>query len=165
MNIRIATRKSALALWQAEHVRSRLQEAHPGLAVELVTMSTKGDRVLDSPLAKIGGKGLFLKELEEAMLRGDAHMAVHSLKDVPTVMPEALPLVAITERDNTVWRSDVERSTRQYRARWRSRRSIRSAWATWRCSPRSFAPAAASRSSRWMAGPIWSNRPCAPMWR
>ena len=97
---RIATRKSPLALWQAEHVRSRLQEAHPGLAVELVTMSTKGDRVLDSPLAKIGGKGLFVKELEQGLLAGDADIAVHSMKDVPVEFPDGLGIGAILERED-----------------------------------------------------------------
>ena len=98
--LRIATRKSPLALWQAEHVRSRLQEAHPGLVVELVTMTTKGDRVLDSPLAKIGGKGLFVKELEQGMLAGDADIAVHSMKDVPVEFPEGLGIGTILERED-----------------------------------------------------------------
>ena len=98
--LRIATRKSHLALWQAEHVRSRLQEAHPGLVVELVTMTTKGDRVLDSPLAKIGGKGLFVKELEQGMLAGDADIAVHSMKDVPVEFPEGLGIGTILERED-----------------------------------------------------------------
>ena len=96
----IATRESKLAMWQSEHIKAVLEEQNPGLSVELLPMKSQGDKILDVPLAKIGGKGLFLKELEEAMLRGDAHMAVHSLKDVPTVMPEALPLVAITERED-----------------------------------------------------------------
>jgi hydroxymethylbilane synthase len=97
---RIATRKSPLALWQAEHVRERLRAAHPGLEVELVTMSTKGDRVLDSPLAKIGGKGLFVKELEQGMLAGDADIAVHSMKDVPVEFPGGLGIGAILERED-----------------------------------------------------------------
>jgi hydroxymethylbilane synthase len=97
---RIATRKSPLALWQAEHVRERLRAAHPGLEVELVTMSTRGDRVLDSPLAKIGGKGLFVKELEQGMLAGDADIAVHSMKDVPVEFPEGLGIGAILERED-----------------------------------------------------------------
>ncbi|OQX75026.1 MAG: hydroxymethylbilane synthase [Campylobacteraceae bacterium 4484_4] len=96
----IATRGSRLALWQSEHIKARLEEAHPGLEVELVTMQTKGDKILDTPLAKIGGKGLFTKELEEAMLRGEAHIAVHSLKDVPTEFPEGLVLGAITKRED-----------------------------------------------------------------
>ena len=98
--IRIATRKSPLALWQAEDVKRRLQEAHPGLEVELVTMTTKGDKLLDSPLAKIGGKGLFVKELEAGMLAGDADIAVHSMKDVPVEFPEGLHLAVILEREN-----------------------------------------------------------------
>jgi hydroxymethylbilane synthase len=95
--LRIATRKSALALWQAEHVAALLRVAHPGLSVDLVPMSTRGDEILDQPLAAIGGKGLFLKELEVAMLEGRADLAVHSLKDVPSqleagfVMPAILP--------------------------------------------------------------------------
>jgi hydroxymethylbilane synthase len=98
--IRIATRKSPLALWQAEHVLARLQQLHPGLQVELVTMSTQGDRVLDSPLAKIGGKGLFVKELEQGMLAGRADIAVHSMKDVPAELPEGLEIGAILERED-----------------------------------------------------------------
>ncbi|WP_133000336.1 hydroxymethylbilane synthase [Luteimonas arsenica] len=91
--LRIATRKSPLALWQSEHVAALLRAAHPGLEVELVPMSTRGDEVLDRSLAAIGGKGLFLKELELAMLRGEADCAVHSLKDVPMEVdaPFALP--------------------------------------------------------------------------
>jgi len=96
--LRIATRKSPLALWQSEHVAARLRRAHPGLAVELVPMSTRGDEVLDRSLAAIGGKGLFLKELELAMLRGDADCAVHSLKDVPMDLDAPFALPAILER-------------------------------------------------------------------
>jgi hydroxymethylbilane synthase len=96
----IATRKSPLALWQAEHVRSRLLELHAGLQVELLTMSTQGDRILDSPLAKIGGKGLFVKELEQGMLEGRADIAVHSMKDVPAELPEGLCIGAILERED-----------------------------------------------------------------
>ena len=96
----IATRGSKLALWQSEHIKARLEELRPGLEVELKIIITSGDRIQDVSLSKIGGKGLFLKELEEAMLRGEAHMAVHSLKDVPTVMPEGLPLAAITQRED-----------------------------------------------------------------
>ncbi len=94
-SLRIATRKSLLALWQSEHVANRLRAAHPGLAVTLVPLSTHGDEVLDRSLAAIGGKGLFLKELELAMLRGDADCAVHSLKDVPMSLdgPFALPAI------------------------------------------------------------------------
>jgi hydroxymethylbilane synthase len=98
--LRIATRKSPLALWQAEHVRTRLQALHPGLAVELVTLSTQGDRVLDSPLAKIGGKGLFVKELEQGMLEGTADIAVHSMKDVPAELPVGLEIRVILERED-----------------------------------------------------------------
>ncbi|GAB3024658.1 hydroxymethylbilane synthase [Bowmanella dokdonensis] len=98
--IRIATRKSALAMWQAEYVQQALQQAHPGLAVELVPMTTQGDRILDTPLAKIGGKGLFIKELEVAMQEGRADIAVHSMKDVPVDFPEGFGLHAICEREN-----------------------------------------------------------------
>ncbi|MCJ0826135.1 hydroxymethylbilane synthase [Luteimonas sp. 50] len=96
--LRIATRKSPLALWQSEHVAAALRTAHPGLQVELVPMSTRGDEVLDRSLAAIGGKGLFLKELELAMQRGDADCAVHSLKDVPMDLEPGFALAAILER-------------------------------------------------------------------
>lgn len=96
--LRIATRKSPLALWQSEHVAERLRRAHPGLAVELVPMSTRGDEVLDRSLAAIGGKGLFLKELELAMQRGEADCAVHSLKDVPMALEPGFALPAILAR-------------------------------------------------------------------
>ncbi|MFP5431095.1 MAG: hydroxymethylbilane synthase [Gammaproteobacteria bacterium] len=98
--LRIATRKSPLALWQAEYVRTELQRLHPGLTVELVTFTTQGDKILDTPLAKIGGKGLFVKELEVALLDGRADIAVHSMKDVPMEFPEGLGLVAIGERED-----------------------------------------------------------------
>ncbi|KTF13802.1 hydroxymethylbilane synthase [Pseudoalteromonas sp. H105] len=98
--IRIATRKSALALWQAEFVKARLEHFHSDLSVELVPMSTQGDIILDTPLAKIGGKGLFVKELEQAMLDGRADIAVHSMKDVPVDFPEGLALHTICERED-----------------------------------------------------------------
>jgi len=98
--LRIATRKSPLALWQAEHVAARLAAAHPGLRVELLGMSTQGDKILDTPLAKIGGKGLFVKELEQGMLEGEADIAVHSMKDVPVELPAGLHLAAILERED-----------------------------------------------------------------
>lgn len=97
--LKIATRKSPLALWQAEYVRARLLDEHPGLEVELITMSTKGDKILDTPLAKIGGKGLFVKELEQGMMAGDADIAVHSMKDVPMDLPEGLELPVICKRE------------------------------------------------------------------
>jgi len=97
--LRIATRKSPLALWQAEHVKTRLMEAHNGLDVELVTFTTQGDKILDTPLAKIGGKGLFVKELEVAILEGKADIAAHSIKDVPMEFPEGLFLSTILERE------------------------------------------------------------------
>ncbi|MDQ7995690.1 MAG: hydroxymethylbilane synthase [Luteibacter sp.] len=96
--LRIATRKSALALWQAEHVASLLRQAHPGLVVELVPLSTRGDEILDRSLATIGGKGLFLKELEVAMQDGRADIAVHSLKDVPAELEPGFTLSAILPR-------------------------------------------------------------------
>jgi len=98
--IRIATRQSPLALWQAEHVASRLQQAFPGLKTELVKMVTRGDKILDAPLAKVGGKGLFVKELEQGMLEGRADIAVHSMKDVPVEFPEGLHLAVILERED-----------------------------------------------------------------
>lgn len=97
-NIRIATRESPLALWQAGHVRSELIRHHPGLAVELVAMTTQGDRLLHTPLAMVGGKGLFIKELENALLQRDADIAVHSMKDVTVDMPEGLALPVIMKR-------------------------------------------------------------------
>lgn len=98
--IRIATRTSPLALWQAEHVARRLQEIHPGLQIEMVGMVTRGDKILDSPLSKIGGKGLFVKELELGMLEGRADIAVHSMKDVPMEFPDGLHLPIIMERED-----------------------------------------------------------------
>ena len=98
--IRIATRKSPLAMWQAEHVQAALVAAHPGLQVELLGMTTRGDKILDTPLAKIGGKGLFVKELEVGMLEGTADIAVHSMKDVPVEFPEGLHLAVILERED-----------------------------------------------------------------
>jgi hydroxymethylbilane synthase len=99
--IRIATRKSPLALWQAEHVKHRLQETHSGLNVELIGMQTQGDRFLDAPLIEVGGKGLFIKELEQALLTGQADIAVHSMKDVTIDLPEELQLPVILEREDT----------------------------------------------------------------
>ncbi len=96
----IATRGSKLALWQSEHIKERLETAYSGLEVELKVMKTKGDIILDTSLAKIGGKGLFTKELEDAMLRGEAHIAVHSLKDVPTEFVDGLVLAVITKRED-----------------------------------------------------------------
>ena len=98
--LRIATRKSALALWQANHVQALLLEAHPDIEIELVKIVTQGDRILDRPLAEIGGKGLFLKELERAMLDGEADLAVHSMKDVPASMADGLVLEAVLPRAN-----------------------------------------------------------------
>ena len=98
--VRIATRKSPLALWQAEHVKQELLHHHPELQVELVAMSTRGDKLLDAPLAKVGGKGLFVKELELAMLEGRADIAVHSMKDVPMEFPQGLGLHVICERED-----------------------------------------------------------------
>ena len=96
----IATRESPLALWQAEYVRSALQAAHPGLTVELLGMTSRGDQLLDVPLAKVGGKGLFVKELETALLDGSADIAVHSMKDVPMAFPPGLGLGVICERED-----------------------------------------------------------------
>ncbi|PWC16533.1 hydroxymethylbilane synthase [Brenneria roseae subsp. roseae] len=98
--IRIATRQSPLALWQAQYVQQRLTHIHPELQVELVPMVTRGDIILDTPLAKVGGKGLFVKELELALLEDRADIAVHSMKDVPVEFPDGLGLVTICERDD-----------------------------------------------------------------
>ncbi|MCC6347102.1 MAG: hydroxymethylbilane synthase [Nitrospirales bacterium] len=96
----IGTRGSKLALWQAEWVRAELEKRNPGLAIELNEIKTTGDRILDVPLAKVGGKGLFVKEIEEALLNGGADLAVHSMKDVPTDLPEGLHLAVICERED-----------------------------------------------------------------
>lgn len=98
--LKIATRQSPLALWQAEHIRHRLQQLHSDLSIELVTFVTQGDKILDTPLAKIGGKGLFVKELEQALLDGRADIAVHSMKDVPMELPDGLTLAVICQRED-----------------------------------------------------------------
>ncbi|AFU99535.1 hydroxymethylbilane synthase [Simiduia agarivorans] len=98
--LRIATRTSALALWQANYVKDRLAALHPDLTVELVPLVSKGDKILDVPLAKVGGKGLFVKELETAMLDGEADIAVHSMKDVPMEFPAGLGLAVICQRED-----------------------------------------------------------------
>ena len=98
--VRIATRQSALALWQAEYVKAQLEHFHPNINVELLPMTTKGDIILDTPLAKVGGKGLFVKELEVAMLEDRADIAVHSMKDVPVDFPEGLGLEVICPRED-----------------------------------------------------------------
>ena len=98
--LRIATRRSRLALWQAEHVKQRLAAVHPGLAVELVPLSTRGDELLEVSLAKAGGKGLFVKELETALAEGRADIAVHSMKDVPAELPQGYALAAILARED-----------------------------------------------------------------
>ncbi|MDJ0878059.1 MAG: hydroxymethylbilane synthase [Halieaceae bacterium] len=98
--LRIATRESQLALWQAEYVKAELESAHPGLTVELVPMTSRGDQLLDAPLAKVGGKGLFVKELEAALLEGRADIAVHSMKDVPMEFPDGLGLGVICPRED-----------------------------------------------------------------
>ncbi len=100
LTLRIATRKSALALWQAEYVKARLEGLHSHITVELVPMVSRGDKILDVPLAKVGGKGLFVKELEHALLNHEADIAVHSMKDVPMEFPEGLGLSVICERED-----------------------------------------------------------------
>lgn len=98
--VRIATRKSPLALWQAEYVARCLEEAEPGLETELVKLTTKGDKILDQALSRVGGKDLFVKEIEQALLDGSAEVAVHSLKDMPTQLPEGLAITAYPERED-----------------------------------------------------------------
>ncbi|MCG6943613.1 MAG: hydroxymethylbilane synthase [Thiohalocapsa sp.] len=98
--LKIATRKSPLAMWQAEHAAAILSRLHPDLEVEIVGMTTRGDKILDAPLAKVGGKGLFVKELEQGMLEGTADIAVHSMKDVPVDFPEGLHLAVIMDRED-----------------------------------------------------------------
>ena len=99
-HIRIATRRSPLALWQAEHVSAELQRLDPSVTTELVKIVTKGDKILDVPLAQVGGKGLFTKEIDEALLDGRADIAVHSMKDVPTVLPEGTSIRAHPKRED-----------------------------------------------------------------
>tara|TARA_R110001592_G_scaffold86031_1_gene254016 strand:- start:23212 stop:24153 length:942 start_codon:yes stop_codon:yes gene_type:complete len=99
-NLTIASRESALALWQSEHIKARLEALYPDLKITINGMTTQGDKILDVPLAKIGGKGLFVKELENAMIEGQADIAVHSMKDVPMEFPEGLELAVICEREN-----------------------------------------------------------------
>ncbi len=99
-HLRIGTRASQLALWQANWVKAELEQRYAGLSVELVKIKTLGDKILDVPLAQVGGKGLFVKEIEEAMLRGEIDLAVHSMKDVPTEFPEGLGLVVTTKRED-----------------------------------------------------------------
>jgi hydroxymethylbilane synthase len=98
--LRIATRKSPLALWQAEYVKAKLESFHPHLKVELLPLTSRGDKILDVPLAKVGGKGLFVKELEQALLAGEADIAVHSMKDVPMEFPQGLGLTTICPRED-----------------------------------------------------------------
>jgi hydroxymethylbilane synthase len=98
--IRIGTRGSALALWQAEWVKSEVEKRYPGMTVTLTKIKTTGDKILDVPLAKVGGKGLFVKEIEEAMLANEIDIAVHSMKDVPTFFPDGLHLACITKRED-----------------------------------------------------------------
>jgi hydroxymethylbilane synthase len=98
--VRIATRKSPLAMWQAEHVAAELKKVHPGIQIEFLGMTTQGDKVLDTPLAKIGGKGLFIKELEQGLLANEADIAVHSMKDVPVELPQGLHLPVIMSRED-----------------------------------------------------------------
>ncbi len=98
--LRIGTRASQLALWQANWIKSELERVYPGIQIELVKIKTMGDKILDVPLAQVGGKGLFVKEIEEAMLRGEIDLAVHSMKDVPTEFPDGLGLVVTTKRED-----------------------------------------------------------------
>ncbi|MBI5756017.1 MAG: hydroxymethylbilane synthase [Nitrospirae bacterium] len=98
--IRIGSRGSKLALWQAEHVKSELEKRNPGLSISIKKIKTTGDKVIDAPLAKIGGKGLFVKEIEDALLKNEIDIAVHSMKDVPTILPEGLCIGAITKRED-----------------------------------------------------------------
>ena len=97
--LRIGTRASLLAVTQSTWVKTQIEQAHPGVQVELVKISTKGDRILDVPLAKVGGKGLFVKEIEDALLAGEVDLAVHSMKDVPTELPEGLHIGIIPHRE------------------------------------------------------------------
>ncbi len=136
LSIVIATRESRLALWQAEHVKALLQAR--GHTVELLGMTTKGDQILDRTLSKVGGKGLFVKELEVALEEGRAHIAVHSLKDVPMDMPEGFSLACVMEREDPVMPSC---------------RPATSTWLNCRRAPWWALPACAAKCG---------CRPCAP---
>ena len=128
--LRIATRKSALALWQAEYVKARLEAIHPGLNVSLVPMVSRGDKLLDSPLAKIGGKGLFVKELEAALTANEADLAVHSMKDVPMQFPEGLGLYVICAMP--LFRTTSSRLTLCRRAAWLAHPACAVRHSSWR---------------------------------
>src|ERR1035437_1462215 len=114
----IASRESALAMWQAEHIRDRLRALYPQTEVSILGMTTQGDQILDVSLSKIGGKGLFVKELETALEDGRADFAVHSLKDVPMHLPEGFVLAAIGEREDPHDRSEERRVGKECRSRW-----------------------------------------------
>ena len=146
--LRIGTRGSALALWQAHWVKDRLQRDHPGLAIDLQIIKTTGDRILDSPLSTIGDKGLFTREIEQALLRGDIDLAVHSLKDLPTELPAGLALGAVTEREDV--RDVLIPHPRSPTARWPS-------CLPGRCS-RPAASAAAPSCSPW--GEVFPSPTC-----
>lgn len=148
-NLVIATRGSQLALWQAEHVKACLESLEPGLNISLRVIKTRGDIILDVPLSKVGGKGLFVKEIEEALLDGSADLAVHSIKDVPMVLPEGLVLGCVPQREICV---DCLLSNR---------------YASLDELPRgpAWAPAAcAARPSCSICVPTWRSFPCAAMW-
>lgn len=100
MKIKIGSRGSKLALWQSEYISAEIRKHNPGVEVEIIKIKTKGDKILDAPLSKVGGKGLFVKEIEEAVLSGDAHLAVHSMKDMPTEIPEGLAIVSTPVRED-----------------------------------------------------------------
>jgi hydroxymethylbilane synthase len=144
----IATRESRLALWQAEHVRDRLQQ-ELGLPTELLGMTTRGDQILDRSLSKVGGKGLFVKELEVAMEAGQAQMAVHSLKDVPMELPEGFALVAI-------WSARIRATP--------SSRTAMPAWPSCRRAPAWAPPACAAWCSSRRCGPTCASSRCAAIW-
>ncbi len=145
----IATRGSRLALWQANHVKDSLEAVHPGLAVELNIIKTKGDIILDVPLAKVGGKGLFVKEIEEALLSGAADIAVHSMKDVPMELPEGLILGIVPEREDP---TDLFLSV--------DYDSLENLPA----GPWSARAASAVRRRYWPSGRILKSSPCAGTW-
>ena len=144
----IATRGSRLALWQANHVKDSLEAVHPGLAVELNIIKTKGDIILDVPLAKVGGKGLFVKEIEEALLSGSADIAVHSMKDVPMELPEGLILGIVPEREDP---TDLFLSV--------DYDSLENPPGPW-----SARAASAVRRRYWPSGRILKSSPCAGTW-
>ena len=156
----LATRESALAMWQARYIQARLQELHPGLDVQILGMTTEGDRKLDTSLAKIGGKGLFVKELEDCLLKGAADIAVHSMKDVPMDLLQGHVIAAIPRRADPrdAFVSNRYSSLAELPAGARGTRGTASAWS-------SALPAYGAKASCAVVGRISSSSPCVATFR